>query len=213
MELISVNIARKQFIEHGGEQVATGIYKYEVTGGIHAGFSGLDGDVQVDRENHGGKDKALYAYTVENYAVWSAYFGETSFAPGTFGENLTVSAMPDELVYIGDIFRVGEILVEVTQPRIPCFKLGVKMGDVRFVKQFLTSGRLGFYLRVLEEGRIAAGNSIERVSQVDDSLSIRDCMLAYGKNERQREMIDRALSISALSEAWRTDLMQRLAAL
>jgi MOSC domain-containing protein YiiM len=205
MELLSVNIARHQFIEYG--------YKYAVAGGIHAGFSGLEGDVQVDRENHGGKDKALYAYTVENCAAWANYFGEKSFEPGAFGENLTVSAMPDELVHIGDVFRIGEILVEVTQPRIPCFKLGVKMGDVRFVKHFLNSGRLGFYLRVLEEGRIEAGNKIELVSQATDSLSIRDCMLAYGKNERQKEMIVRALNISALSEAWRNDLMRRLAAI
>jgi MOSC domain-containing protein YiiM len=170
---------------------------------------GLEGDVQVDRKNHGGQDKAIYAYTVENYRFWEQELNRGSFPYGQFGENFTVTGLPDEAVHIGDLFRIGPILVQVTQPRVPCFKLGLKMGDPLFVNAFLRSGRAGFYLRVLEEGEVSPGDTIMRIRVDEERLTLRDAMLALVKGPRQHEIIDRALRIDALSEAWREDLEKR----
>jgi MOSC domain-containing protein YiiM len=213
VELLAVNLAVVETLEHNGRQVPTGIYKRPVEGSIRATALGLVGDVQVDRENHGGSDKAIYAYTVENYRYWSTVLGQAPFPFGQFGENFTVTAMPDEAVHLGDVFRIGSILVEVTQPRIPCFKLGIKMGDPAFVKAFLHSGRLGFYLRVLEDGEVRAGDDIVRIREDSERLTIRDSALAQVKGPEQKTMIVRALKVPALSQAWRDDLEKRLLSL
>lgn len=212
MELLAISRAVAREVEHNGHIVTTGIFKEPVPGPVRADAMGLDGDVQVDRENHGGHDKALYAYSLENYRYWEQELGrEIPFPYGQFGENFTVTGLPDEAVHIGDIFRIGELLVQVTQPRVPCFKLGIKMGDPRFVGIFRHSGRVGFYLRVLEGGEVKVGDRITRV-QVDPlGINIRDAMLAVNKGPQQQEFIAKVLEVAALSEAWRVDLTQRLA--
>lgn len=209
MELLAISLAVPRQIEHRQRLISTGIYKQPVAGPVQATTLGIAGDVQVDRENHGGPDKAIYAYTVENYGYWETELGEGGFPYGQFGENFTVSGMPDEIVHVGDQFRIGQILVQVTQPRVPCYKLGIKMGDPGFVARFAHSGRVGFYLRVLEPGEVRAGEPIVRVKDDPERLNIRDCMLARIPGPRQREIIDQALRVDALSEAWRTDLEQR----
>jgi MOSC domain-containing protein YiiM len=210
MELLSISLGEPRQIEYNNRWVSTGIYKQPVPRAVGVTALGLAGDVQVDRENHGGRDKAIYVYTVENYRFWQEELGEESFPHGQFGENFTVSGMEDGDVHLGDVFQIGEIVVEVTQPRVPCFKLGVKMGDPRFVEAFLRSGRAGFYLRVLREGAVRAGDGITRVREDAAKLNIRDCMSAIIKGPRQREIIERALAVEALSEAWRKDLQKRL---
>lgn len=209
MDLMAINIATLRQIQHNQRWLSTGIYKHPVERPVWVTPDGLEGDVQVDRENHGGLDKAIYAYTIENYRHWEQELGTEEFPCGQFGENFTVSGMPDESVHIGDSFRIGEVLVQVTQPRVPCFKLGIKMRDPGFVRRFLHSGRVGFYLRVLEPGQVGAGDAILKVGEDSARLSIRDCMLARIKGPRQQEIIDRALGIEALSEAWKKDLQQR----
>ncbi|WP_255210950.1 MOSC domain-containing protein [Methylogaea oryzae] len=156
-------------------------------------------------------DKAVYAYTAENYDYWREALGRSDMPHGQFGENLTVSGMPDEAVHLGDVFRIGEILVQVTQPRVPCFKLGLRMGMADFVSRFMTSGRVGFYLRVLETGQVRGGDPIELVRADAEGLNIRDCMLALAEGPRQQEIIRRALSVDALSDAWRASLLKRQA--
>lgn len=195
-------------ILHRGQQVQTGIFKQPVAGSRRVTELGVEGDCQVDRVNHGGEDKAIYVYTVENHRHWEQVFGR-SFPFGHWGENFTVSGLPDEEVHIGDIFAIGDVSLQVTQPRVPCFKLSVKMGDAGFVATFHQSGRVGFYLRVLRAGLVEAPMPIERVARDPGGLNIRDAMLALAKGPRQQEIIERALALPALSDAWRQSLTKR----
>jgi len=212
MELLAISLAQARLVEYPRGRVSTGIFKEPVAGPVRVGPEGLEGDVQVDRDNHGGPDKAVYAYSLENYRHWEQELARAEpFPYGQFGENLTVTGLPDEAVHIGDIFQIGGIRVQVTQPRVPCFKLGIKMGDPRFVAVFRHSGRVGFYLRVLEGGEIRAGDAIVRVEEDQAKVNIRDAMLAVNKGPRQREFIDKVLAVPALSFAWREELTQRRA--
>jgi len=208
MELLAISLSGRQTLEYQGRRAETGICKQAVAGPVQATVEGIAGDVQVDRENHGGADKAVYAYTVENYRFWEQALGRP-LPFGQFGENLAVSGMPDEAVHIGDIFRIGPVECQVTQPRVPCFKLGLRMQDPGFVRRFHQSGRVGFYLRVLKEGELKPGDAIERLHGDPGRLNIRDAMLALAKNPRQQEIIRRALDIPALSQAWRDSLRKK----
>jgi len=208
MELLAISLSGRQTLEHEGRQAETGICKRPVDGPVQVTAEGVVGDVQVDRKNHGGADKAVYAYTVENYRFWEQELGRP-LPYGQFGENLAVSGMLDETVHIGDIFRIGPLECQVTQPRVPCFKLGLRMQDPGFVRRFHQSGRVGFYLRVLKAGELKPGDAIERLHEDPGGLNIRDAMLALGKNPLQQEIIRRALDIPALSQAWREDLRKK----
>jgi MOSC domain-containing protein YiiM len=209
MELLAISLAEPKQVEHDGRSISTGIYKEPVDSPVKASVFGLEGDVQVDLKNHGGKDKAIYVYTVENYRFWERELKKSPFPFGQFGENFTVSGMPDESVHIGDIFQIGKIIVQVTQPRVPSFKLGIKMGDPSFVNVFLTSGRTGFYFRVLEDGEVCPGDAIVRLQEDGERLNIRDAMLAIVKGPRQQEIIEKALRIKALSQSWQESLEKR----
>lgn len=213
MNLLAVNLAAPKRIEYRGRQVWTGIFKHPVQWRVMARKLGLDGDGQADLEAHGGIDKAIYAYTIENYCYWQAELNRPEMSYGQFGENLTVDNMPDDEVCIGDIFRIGEALVQVTQPRVPCFKLGIKMESQDFPRRFLPSGRVGFYLRVLEEGTVGADDDIARIRQDPCRMSILEAMRALVKAPGQCEVIQKLLNVEALSDAWRNDLRNRAQAL
>lgn len=210
MKLLSISRGMPRTVDHGGRPVLTGIYKAPVEGPVAVSAMGLEGDGQADLSNHGGLDKAIYAYTLENHQYWRRELNRPDMPHGQFGENFTVSGMPDEAVHVGDVFRIGGILTQVSQPRVPCFKLGLRMGMPEFVGMFMTSGRVGFYLRVLETGTVRGGDAIELVKADGEGLNIRDCMLALAEGPRQQEIIRRALSVEALSGAWRADLQSRL---
>ncbi len=209
-KIISINLAKPGTMVYRDRIIATGIHKQPVTRPVLVGVEGLEGDVQVDRANHGGPDKAVYAYTHENYPYWASAMGHPGYTCGHFGENLTLTGMPDESVHIGDIWQIGPVITQVTQPRVPCFKLGIKMDDAGFVERFLHSGRVGFYLRILAGGYLEAGQTLRCLETGPSRLSIRDAMLAIVKNSRQSDIIRQALSIPALSGAWRQDLQKRL---
>lgn len=208
MRVLAISLSGRQALEFQGRRAETGICKQAVACPVQVGAEGIDGDTQVDRENHGGADKAVYAYAVENYRYWEQELGK-ALPYGQFGENLAVSGMTDDTVHIGDIFRIGEIEAQITQPRVPCFKLGMRMEDLDFVGRFHYSGRVGFYLRVLKAGKLQPGDAIERLHADSGELNIRDAMLALNKNPRQQEIIARALAIPALSQAWRDDLQRK----
>ena len=208
MEIVSISISDVRPLGYQGRRAQSGICKEPVNGPVFVTQEGIEGDAQADRENHGGADKAVYAYAVENYRFWEQALGR-KLSYGQFGENLAVSGMTDETVHIGDIFRIGPVEVQITQPRVPCFKLGMRMEDTGFVRRFHHSGRVGFYLRVLMEGPISPGDSIERLQADPGQLNIQDAMLALGKNPRQQEIIARALAIPALSQAWRESLSKK----
>ena len=199
-------------VSHLGRLITTGIFKEPVNRRLRLGKLGLEGDGQADLAVHGGEHKAAYAYPFEHYAFWERELSRHDFRFGQFGENLTVTGMSEETVCVGDIFRVGEALVEVTQPRVPCFKLALRMGLPEFPKQFLQSGRSGFYLRVLEEGTIEPADQIVRVEMGPEQVSIRSLLnLVYFEPDNV-EGAAQALRIPALSPGWREQLEARLKA-
>jgi MOSC domain-containing protein YiiM len=211
MKLLSVNVSPPKEVTNGGRTVTTGIFKEPVDGRVMLGTLNLDGDGQADLVGHGGAYKAAYAYSVENYDYWMRELGRTDFTIGQFGENFTVEGMLEDEIHIGDVFRAGGALVEVTQPRVPCYKLGIKMGLRGFEKAFLASGRVGFYLRVLEEGEVGAGDVVERIRADPERMTVREiCHLLYFDPENL-EGARKALRIRALSPGWRQSFEERLA--
>jgi MOSC domain-containing protein YiiM len=204
--VVGLSISGGRQVPHNGQTVGTGIFKEPVAGRLMARRLGLEGDKQVDLRYHGGEHKAIYAYPHEHYAMWARELGRSGFGFGQFGENLTTEGLLETTVHLGDRFRIGGALLEVTQPRVPCFKLGIKMGDPEFVKTFLKSMRSGFYLRVLEEGEIAAGDAIERVATGPERITIHDLYHLRFKDPLNKEMIQRVLGVEALSKEWRKEL-------
>lgn len=165
--LLSVNLARDASIRYRGRIVRTGIFKEPAGGRVRLRALGLEGDFQADPSVHGGPDKAAYVYPSEHYSYFREMLGRPDLSPGFFGENFTTEGLLEDDVHVGDVFRVGTAVVQVTTPRGPCFKLGAKAGSPAFVATFLRSRRLGFYLSVVEEGEVGAGDAIRRIA-VDD---------------------------------------------
>jgi MOSC domain-containing protein YiiM len=210
MKLLSVNVSLPREFAHGSETVSTGIFKEPVAGRVVLRMSNLDGDGQADLENHGGIYRAAYAYSIENYDHWRRELGRADLTFGQFGENFTVERMVEDNIHIGDVFRIGDALVEVTQPRPPCFKLGIKMGMAGFPKLFLASGRVGFYLRVLEEGEVGAGDVFECVEGDPEQMSVREMSRLLFFEPENLEGAKRALRVTALSPGWRYSFEERL---
>jgi len=180
MQIVSVQVGPARTVEHRGRSVRTGIFKDPVLFRVHVGRLGLDGDVQADRRVHGGPEKAVYAYDLSGYAYWRAALGR-DLPHGQFGENLTVDGMPETQVRLDDVYRAGNALLQVASPRSPCFKLAMKMEQPDFAKPFLKSRRTGFYLRVLEEGEVGAGDAITLVTREPGAPSIDTAVReAYG---------------------------------
>jgi ferredoxin-NADP reductase/MOSC domain-containing protein YiiM len=211
MKLVSVNVSLPKTLEHEGRMVSTGIYKESVTGQVMVHKLNLDGDGQADLSVHGGVDKAVYVYDRESYRYWRRVLGRGDLANGHFGENLTVEGMPDDQIHIGDVFRVGSALLEVTQPRTPCFKLEMKMGIPGFSRQFLISGRLGFYFRVLEEGEVGVGDPIERLQIGPERITVREFSNLYYFDYDNQEKLRRVLSLPSIPLGWRQTFEQLLA--
>lgn len=209
--MLSVNVGLPREILHRGQTVTTGIYKSPVAGAVWLRRRNLAGDGQADLRVHGGADKAVYAYPFEHYGFWARELGRDDFSYGQFGENFTVEGMLEDEVCIGDIFRIGAATVAVSQPRTPCFKLGIRMGDDGFPARFTAAQRTGFYLRVPAEGRVAAGETIELVQRAADSLSVRDAFrLRHGSGGTLAEY-ERAARVAHFSPTWRAAFEKRLA--
>ena len=179
LHVVSVNVSLPKTVEWQGRQVTTGIFKNPVAGRIRIRRTGLAGDRQADPSVHGGPTKAVYAYPSEHYPFWRRELDRSDLPWGSFGENLTTEGLEERTLRIGDRLRVGSALLRVTQPRMPCYKLGIRFGQMDMVRRFLASGRSGFYLAVLEEGDVAAGdpivllqtkNNLPTVSQVVEEV-------------------------------------------
>jgi MOSC domain-containing protein YiiM len=210
MKVLSVNVSLPTEVLYRDKRVTTGIFKEPVNGRVMLRTLYLDGDGQADLIGHGGIYKAAYVYSIENYDYWKRELGRTDFTFGQFGENVTVEGMLEDQICVGDVFRVGSALVEVTQPRVPCYKLGIKMGLSQFVKMFLASCRVGFYLRVLEVGEIGPGDVLDHVRTDPERMTVREvCHLLYF-DPKNLEGAKKALRIRALSPGWRQSFEERL---
>jgi MOSC domain-containing protein YiiM len=210
MKLISVNVGLPREVAVNGGGVSTGIFKHAVSGAIRVERLNLVGDRQADLSVHGGPYKAVYGYPAEHYDYWRRELAEDDLPWGMFGENLTTEGLHESAVYIGDRYRVGTAELVVTQPRSPCYKLGIRFGRPEMVKRFLHSGRSGSYFAVAQEGEVKAGDSIELLSRDANSLPISDINKLYASEKKDRQMLERAVQIKGLSESWRRYFQEQL---
>jgi len=212
VRVLSVNVGLPREVTWRGKPVSTGIYKEPVAGPVPLRRLNLDGDRQADLRVHGGLEKAVYAYPSEFYELWSRERPELELGPGTFGENLTIEGLLDGDVSIGDKFRVGTAELVVTQPRLPCFKLGIKMGRDEFVLEFLERGLLGFYLTVAREGEVAAGDPIVELHRDPRGFGVTEVARLFTVDRHDVEGMRRAADLDVLPESWREYFRKRVAA-
>ena len=211
MKLLSVNVSLPREITVKGKTVRTGIFKEPVNRRVQVKTLNIDGDGQADLIGHGGEIRAVLVYSFENHAYWATELHRADLSFGQFGENFTVEGMLDDEIHVGDRFRIGTAVFEVTQPRVPCYKLAIKMETEGFYNQLLRHGRPGFYFRVLEEGEIGAGDAIERISVHPVEMTVRQMsnLLYFEKDDLDGAR--NALRIQALSPGWRHSFETRLA--
>lgn len=210
MKLISLNVARPRLVMWNGEPVSTGIFKEPVEGRVMLRELNLDGDRQADLTVHGGLTKAVYAYPSEHYDYWRRELPGMSLPYGMFGENFTTEGLDEASVNIGDRFRVGEAEVMVTEPRMPCYKLGIKFGRSDILKRFLASGRTGFYFSVLRQGEVGAGDAIELIERAASDVTVADITYLYTRGKSDVSGLRRAIEVEALPESWKDYFRQQI---
>jgi MOSC domain-containing protein YiiM len=193
-----------------GQSVSTGIYKTPVEGTLMLRKLNLDGDRQADLTVHGGPTKAAYVYPAEHYDYWRDELPGTELPWGMFGENFTTLGLDESNVNIGDRFRLGSAEVMVTEPRMPCYKLGIKFGRNDILRRFLASGRTGFYFSVEREGEVGAGDEIELIGHDEHNVTVADITRLYARDKNDFEMLRRAIAVEALPEKWRYHFGQQL---
>ena len=213
MKIISVNLGLPRRVTHHDREVITSIFKSPVTGPVMLRFLNLEGDRQSDLRVHGGKNKALYAYPFEHYDYWRDQLPEADLSWGNFGENLTTEGLHEQDTLIGDVYRMGAATVKVTQPRMPCYKLGIRFGRDDMLKRFLASGRSGIYFSVVQEGLVDRGDVIEKISSAPEGISIADVTRAYAYSRENVELVRRIVSAQVLPRGLHQDFLDELALL
>jgi ferredoxin-NADP reductase/MOSC domain-containing protein YiiM len=210
--LLSVNVGLPRDIAWRGRTVHTGIWKDPVPGRCRVGRLNLDGDGQGDTAGHGGERRAVFVYQIESHRFWQEHLKRTDFVAGQFGENFTIEGLPDDTVCIGDRYRIGSAVFEVTQPRVTCYRVGIRLNEPRMPALLTSSGRPGFYFRVLREGEVGAGDDLVKVGEANERMTVAEInALLYSPNH-PRDRLERALRIEALSSGWRSSfeaLLQR----
>jgi ferredoxin-NADP reductase/MOSC domain-containing protein YiiM/ferredoxin len=201
--LLSVNVGLPRDIAWKGRTVHTAIWKDPVPGRCRVGRLNVDGDGQGDLAGHGGEQRAVYVYQIESYRYWQEQLKRTDFVYGQFGENFTVEGLPDDAVCVGDRYRIGSALFEVTQPRVTCYRVGIRMNEPRMPALLTSSGRPGFYLRVLEPGAVGAGDDIVKEAEASERLTVSEINALLYSSDHPRDRLERALRIDALSPGWR----------
>jgi MOSC domain-containing protein YiiM/ferredoxin-NADP reductase len=202
--LLSVNAGLPRDIDWKGRTVHTAIWKTPVRGRCHVSRLNLDGDAQGDLAGHGGEQRAVFVYQMESYRYWQEQLKRTDFVYGQFGENFTIEGMPDNSVCIGDRYQIGSAVFEVTQPRVTCYRVGIRMNEPRMPALLTSSGRPGFYFRVLQEGEVGAGDEIMKVGEAEERMTIAEINALLYSPDHARDRLERALRIEALSPGWRT---------
>src|SRR5881392_3732912 len=201
--LLSVNVGKPKDVSWRGKTVFTGVFKDPVSGPRCVRKLNVDGDGQGDLAGHGGEQRAVFVYQIESYRYWQKHLKRTDFVHGQFGENFTIEGLPDDAVCIGDRYQIGSALFEVTQPRVTCYRVGIRMNEPRMPALLTSSGRPGFYFRVLREGEVEAGDEIVKVGETEERLTVAEInALLYSPNHA-RDRLEHALRIEALSPGWR----------
>lgn len=206
MTIVSVNVGLPREVPWRGMMVETAIFKEPVSGPVMVRELNLDGDRQADLSVHGGPEKAVYAYPSEHYEYWKRELRDMDLPDmswGMFGENLTTTGMDESSVNIGDEFRIGGVSVRVTQPRMPCYKLGIKFGRSDIIKRFRDSGRSGFYFSVIKQGALQVGDSVELIRSSSTGVTVADIVRLYTHEKNNTELLKRAIGAQALPESWR----------
>jgi len=202
--LLSVNVGLPRDIEWKGRIVHTGIWKDAVSSRCRVGKLNLEGDGQGDLAGHGGEQRAVFVYQIESYRYWQEQLGRAEFVHGQFGENFTIEGLPDDEVCIGDRFQIGSAQFEVTQPRVTCYRVGIRMDEPRMPALLTSSGRPGFYLRVLQEGEVGCGDEIVKVGEAKDRMTVAEINALLYLPDHDHTQLERALQIEALSPGWRS---------
>jgi len=210
MKLISVNVGLPRDVNWHGKMVRTSIWKNPVPDRIRVSMLNLEGDRQSDLSVHGGKDKAVYAYPSEHYSYWQEKLPNVALPWGALGENFTTEGISENQVRIGDRLQIGSAEFVVTQPRMPCFKLGIRFNDMKMVKRFLDSKRTGFYLAVVREGEVGAGDAIYFRENQEDGVTIADIVNLYTIDSENQKLLRRATESAALPEGWKDYFRKRL---
>ena len=213
MQLLSIHVGRPQLVMRNGEPVSTAIFKQPVEGRVMLRTLNLDGDRQADLSVHGGRTKAVYAYPAEHYDFWRKEFPDMELPFGMFGENFTVTGFSESELNIGDEFRVGAAIVRVTEPRLPCYKLGIKFGRSDILKRFLASERTGFYLGVDQEGEVGASDEFQLIRRNKPSVTITEVTRLYSSDRANVELLRHAVAVEALDDGWRSYFQNQLAKL
>lgn len=209
-KLISINVGLPRAVNWNDQTVMTGIFKEPVGGPVMLRTLNLDGDRQADLSVHGGVSKAVYAYPAEHYQYWKRELPDMQLPYGMFGENFSTEGLAEDTVNVGDRFRVGEAELMVTEPRLPCYKLGIKFGRADILKKFLASRRTGFYFAVLKEGRVKAGDSMELLSKDTNKIAVAEITRLYAFEKNDVETLQRVVKLEALSESWRAYFQHHL---
>ena len=209
-KLISVNVGLPRIVMSNGDPVSTGIFKEPVGGRVMLRTLNLEGDRQADLSVHGGLSKAVYAYPSEHYDYWKRELPEIKLPWGMFGENFTTAGLLESELNIGDKFEVGSAIVMVSEPRLPCYKLGIKFDRPDIIKKFLASERTGFYFAVLQEGEVGAGDQIELIETSKDTVKVSDITRLYTREKHNTGLLRRAIEVEALPDGWKNYFQHRL---
>lgn len=210
MKIISLNVGSPRLVLRGEEPVSTGIFKEPVAGRVRLRTLNLDGDRQADLSVHGGPQKAVYLYPSEHYEFWRRELPEMELPWGMFGENFTTTGLLETETNIGDRFRVGTAELMVAQPRMPCYKLGIRFGRTDIIRRFLASERSGFYLSVAKEGEVGVGDQFELIEKNKSGVRVVEVTRLYSSEKRNVDLLRRAIATEALPESWRGYFQEQL---
>jgi MOSC domain-containing protein YiiM len=209
MRIVAISVGGPRQVEWQGRVVETSIFKTPVAGRVRVNRLNVEGDRQADLSVHGGPEKAVYAYPAEHYPFWRDELPDTELAWGAFGENFTTEGLLEDEVCIGDRYRIGTAEFVVTQPRMPCYKLGIRFGRAEMVKRFLRSGRSGFYLAVVREGEVGSGDAIEQIARDGRGLTVADVVRLYATDSANQTLLARASEHPGLPAGWRDYFRKR----
>jgi MOSC domain-containing protein YiiM len=209
MKIVSVNVGLPRDVVWKDITVQTAIFKEPVAGVVAIRELNLAGDQQADLTVHGGSEKAVYAYPAEHYEYWRKQLSDVSLSWGAFGENLTTAGLWEDTLCIGDLLRVGSAVLQITQPRMPCYKLQLRFNRDDMIKRFLVSGRSGFYFSVIDPGDVGAGSKVEVLDRDRHSVTVADIVSLYLGQRRDPELLQRAMNVTSLPKNWKTQLLLR----